>query len=91
VKSKQTLDAQCAKLKAKMEGVVRKPPGSADSMMERKYDLKAAADVFGVSTWTIRRMFKHEKGIIYTGNGTQRHFFVIPESVLMKVYRERAA
>jgi hypothetical protein len=90
VKSREVLDAQCAKLKAKMEGVVRKPPGTADTMIEPKYDLKAAAKIFGVSTWTIRRWFKEEKGVIRTGNGPERHPFVIPESVLMRVYRQRA-
>jgi hypothetical protein len=80
-------------MKAKQKGIVAKPPGSADGLGEKKYKLKAAAEVFGCSTWTVRRMFENEPGIVHTGRdpNSQRRAFVIPESVLMRVYRRRAA
>ena len=93
MKRREVLDAQCAKMRAKQQGIIAKPPGSADSISEKKYKLKAAAEFFGVSSWTARRMFQDEHGILYTGKdpNSKRRAFVIPESVLMRVYRKRAA
>jgi AraC-like DNA-binding protein len=92
MKKPEVLERQCAEMKAK-RGIVAKPPGSADTLNETKYKIKEAATVFGCSTWTVRRMFKAEKGIIPIGKDpySKRRRFVIPESVLMRVYRSRAA
>jgi AraC-like DNA-binding protein len=77
----------------RMAVIVAKPPGSADSLNEKKYKLKKAADIFGVSVWTVRRMFQNEAGIVFTGANpnSQRRAFVIPETVMIRVYRRRAA
>lgn len=93
MKKPEVLEAQCAQLKARNKGIVAKPPGSADSLNEKKYTIKEAAIVFGCSTWTVRRIFKAEKGILPIGKDpySKRCRFVIPESVLMRVYRGRAA
>jgi len=93
MKKPEVLERQCADMKAKRQGIVAKPPGSADTLNETKYKIKEAAKVFGCSTWTVRRMFKAEKGIIPIGKDpySKRCRFVIPESVLMRVYRRRAA
>jgi hypothetical protein len=92
---KERLDRLCAQMKAKQTKkeyyASPKPLGSADSLLEKKYKLKEAAAVFGCSLETVRIRFKNESGIVYIGNSPNGHrrAFVIPESVLIRVYQQQ--
>jgi hypothetical protein len=104
MKKRAVLDAECAKMKAKLERsrraspqddarldkVVTRPPFLA--IAEKCHSLKAVAAVIGCSTSTIRRIFAKEPGIVYIGqnSGSQRRAFVIPESVFRRVVHTRS-
>lgn len=68
-------------------------PTSEPKFAERHYSVGEVAELWGLSTDMIRKIFDQEPGVIALGNGTRlrgRRRYVtlrIPESVLQRVHR----
>lgn len=65
------------------------------SAVEKHYSVQTVAEMWGYSPKTIRRMFQDEKGVLRIGTPEtrfkrKRFQISIPESVLVRVHRERS-
>ena len=77
---------------------IKKPvlnAGQAALGLERHYSVGEIAERWGLSEKTIRRMFENEEGVLQWGRPETRRkrgyiTLRIPESVLLRVHRERA-
>jgi MarR-like DNA-binding transcriptional regulator SgrR of sgrS sRNA len=63
--------------------------------LERHYSVGEIADRWSLSEKTIRRMFENEEGVLQWGSPETRRkrgymTLRIPESVMLRVHRERA-
>jgi hypothetical protein len=68
--------------------------GISHPALERHYSVQEIAQLWGFSFNTIKNLFKNETGVLSIGSpetryGRQRITMRIPESVMLKVYRER--
>ena len=76
---------------------IKKPVQSASRSalgLERHYSVVEVAEKWGLSEKTIRRMFEDEEGVLQWGSPETRYkrgyiTLRIPESVLLRVHRER--
>lgn len=76
---------------------IKKPVQSAGQAaigLERHYSVGEIAERWGLSEKTIRRMFENEEGVLQWGSPETRRkrgyiTLRIPESVVMRVHRER--
>lgn len=69
--------------------------GTAALGLERHYSVGEIAERWGLSEKTIRRMFENEDGVLQWGSPETRRkrgyiTLRIPESVMLRVHRERA-
>jgi len=64
-----------------------------DVSVERHYTVFEIAKMWGVSHWTIRRLFEKEPGVLIFGSpetryGGKRTTMRVPESVVIRVHRK---
>jgi len=69
--------------------------GHAALGLERHYSVGEIAERWGLSEKTIRRMFENEEGVLQWGSPETRRkrgyiTLRIPESVMLRVHRQRA-
>jgi AraC-like DNA-binding protein len=69
--------------------------GTAALGLERHYSVGEIAERWGLSEKTIRRMFENEAGVLQWGSPETRRkrgyiTLRIPESVMLRVHRQRA-